>query len=32
MKKAKYILKKMNAGLVKSCKNVRDINVVSRVV
>ena len=32
MKKAKYIIKKMNAGLVKSCKKVRDINVLSRVV
>ncbi|MBR3511052.1 MAG: peptidoglycan DD-metalloendopeptidase family protein [Alphaproteobacteria bacterium] len=32
MKKAKYIIKKMTAGLVKSCKKVRDINVLSRVI
>ena len=32
MKKAKYIIKKMNAGLVKSCKKVSDINVLSRIV
>ena len=32
MKKAKYILKKMNAGLVKSCKKCGDINVLSRIV
>ena len=32
MKKAKYILKKMNAGVVKSCKKVCDIHVISRIV
>lgn len=32
MKKAKYILKKMNAGVVKSCKKVCNIHVLSRVV
>ena len=32
MEKAKVIIKKMNAGLVKSCKKCGDINVLSRVV
>ena len=32
MKKAKYILKKMNAGLVKSCKKVGNIKVLSRII
>lgn len=32
MKKAKYIIKKMNAGLVESCKKISDINVLSRIV
>ncbi len=32
MKKAKYIIKKMNAGLVKSCKKVSDVNVLSRII
>ena len=32
MKKAKDILKKMNAGLVKSCKKVCDIHILSRFV
>jgi len=32
MKKAKVIIKKMNAGLVKSCKKVCDVNIMSRVI
>ena len=32
MRKAKNIIKKMNAGLVKSCQNLRNVNVLSRVV
>ena len=32
MKKAKYILKKMNAGLVKSLKKIGNIHVLSRIV
>ena len=32
MKKVKYILKKMNAGLVKSCKRVCDVHILSRIV
>ena len=32
MKKAKIIIKKINAGLVKSCEKVRDVNVMSRVI
>ena len=32
MKKAKDIIKKMTAGLVKSCKNLQNINILSKVV
>jgi murein DD-endopeptidase MepM/ murein hydrolase activator NlpD len=32
MKKAKYIIRKINVGLAKSCKKARDINVLSRIV
>ena len=32
MKKAKYIIKKINVGLAESCKKARDINVLSRIV
>ena len=32
MEKAKYILKKMNAGVLKSCKKVCDVHILSRVV
>ena len=32
MKKAKYIIKKMNVKLMESCKKVRDIHVLSRLV
>ena len=32
MKKAKYIIRKINVGLTKSCRKARDINVLSRIV
>ena len=32
MKKAKYIIKKMNVKLIESCRKVRDIHVLSRLV
>ena len=32
MKKAKYIIKKMNVKLMESCRKVRDIHVLSRLV
>ena len=32
MEKAKFIIKKMNAGVVKSCKKLGNVNVLSRVV
>ena len=32
MKKAKYIIRKINVGLTKSCRKVRDVNVLSRVL
>lgn len=32
MKKAKDIIKKMTAGLVKSCKNLQNVNILSKVV
>ncbi len=32
MEKAKFIIKKMNAGVVKSCKKLGNVNVLSRVI
>lgn len=32
MKKAKYIIKKINVGLTKSCKKVGDVKVLSRII